>query len=102
MVDSGQPFTLATWPVKKGREQEFVAGWSEFARWTNENASRAMHAQLIQSHDDESLFISLGPWKDFDSVARWRKMPEFGVFFLRAKEMCEDIKPQNMKLVVST
>jgi quinol monooxygenase YgiN len=54
---------------------------------------------LLQHEEVPQKFISFGPWKDAESVANWRKQPQFKEFVTKAQELCEELEPQTMILV---
>lgn len=95
----GPLYTLATWKVKPGREAEFIAAWQAFAEWTSSSQSGAGEGILLQEEASPNQFVSLGPWGSAESVAHWRAQPEFEQFLARARELCEELKPQTMTLV---
>jgi len=95
-------YTVGVWKVKNGREKEFILAWAEFADWSTENVPGSMTARLIQDESQPGRMISFGPWENAEDVARWRAMPEFRLFFTKAKEMCEEVSPANMRLVAET
>ena len=101
MAEDARVYTAGIWTVKPGREEEFKNAWVEFAKWSFKNAPGGISVELLRSTDDPKVFITVGPWKDAQSVAAWRAMPEFRRFFGIAKELCVDIKPMSLKSVFS-
>lgn len=99
MVEIGQLYTYATWRVKEGKEAEFIQAWQAFADWTSGSQPGADEGVLLQREEDPREFVSLGPWEGPDSVVNWRAQPRFQAFIAKARELCEDLQPQNMKLV---
>ena len=103
MEESKQLYTLGFWSVKRGKEGEFITAWESFARWTMQNQSGTVgDAQLLQDIADQQRFISFGAWEGMERVQEWRQRPEFKEFFIKAKELCEDIQPRTLKVVAST
>jgi len=99
---NGQLFTLGIWKTKQGKEAEFIDAWQAFADWTSGNVPGAEQGTLLQHEDTPQRFVSFGPWKDHEGVARWRSSPEFKEFAARARNLCEEFEPQNMILVGRT
>jgi heme-degrading monooxygenase HmoA len=97
---TGDLFTLGIWKVKPGKESEFVAGWTDFARWSMKNAPGAAgDVRLLRDADKPATFISFGAWDSADRVIAWRQRPEFREFFLKARELCEAIEPHTLETV---
>lgn len=92
-------YTLGLWKAKPGKEAEFIALWQEFADWTTGSQPGAGEGTLLQGEGEPQRFISFGPWADADSVVQWREQPKFKEFVAMARELCEEIEPQNMILV---
>lgn len=101
MENSDQLYTLGIWLVKHGSEQAFVKAWKEFAEWTLKNQLGNTKATLLQDEEQPQHFISFGPWKDNESIQSWRNQPEFKEFITKARDLCEDIKPHTLKVVVN-
>ena len=98
----GQPYAYARWDVKEGKEAAFVAAWAEFAHWTKINIPGAVQGLLLQDTGRPNIFISIGPWKDMESVSAWRSRDEFKRFFSMVRELCDDIDPRTLKLIVTS
>lgn len=94
-------YTLGIWTVKAGNEQAFVGAWKTFAKWTLKNQPGNANATLLQDEDQPQRFISFGPWKNHKSIQLWRNQPEFKEFIVKARGLCEDIKPHTLKSVVN-
>lgn len=94
-----QLYTCGTWIVKSGMEQDFIEAWQAFADWTSRDQVGAGAGTLLQNEDDPSMFLSFGPWENVKVITEWRSKPEFQDFVSRARELCEEVKPQTMKVV---
>lgn len=88
-------YTLGVWTVKKGREDEFVAGWRALAQWTIDEglAGSAGHATLVRDHDNARRFISFGPWPSVEAVERWRAHPVFRERFAAIEKTLDSFEP---------
>ena len=91
-------YTLGMWKVKLGREAEFVKTWKDFAEWTSKNQMGASEAVLLRDVEQPQKFISFGPWRNKEAVQAWRKRPEFGEFVKQARELCEEMQPNMLKV----
>ena len=90
-------WTLGTWKVKTGREDEFAQAWQEFAGWTSQNQPGAGLAYLLQDTTDPQKFVSFGPWESADAVGAWRSTPEFQTFLAKARELCDEVQPHLLR-----
>lgn len=89
-------YTLGEWTVKAGREADFVAAWREMAEWTSATVPGNTWAKLLQDRDAPQRFISFGPWKDDDAVAKWRQHPGFRERVAKLQEFLESFTPHSM------
>ena len=71
-MSSGQPYTAGSWLVSAGREDEFVAAWTEFTTWSLDHANGADSFVLLRDVANPLRFLSFGAWTDADAVAGWR------------------------------
>ena len=95
-MNKRQLYTLATWKVKPGKEAEFIEAWQAFANWTSHTQPGAGEGVLLQGEDNLNHFVSFGPWDNAENVVNWRAQPEFQDFLSKARDLCEELQPQNM------
>jgi heme-degrading monooxygenase HmoA len=88
-----QLYTCGTWTVVPGREDDFVAAWSDLARWTSEAISGSGWATLLQHHEKPNVFVSFGPWDSAEAVEAWRASPGFQERIGRIRALLEDFEP---------
>ena len=93
-------FTHTTWRVKAGREEEFVAAWEEWIRWS-QSAMPLSGATLLQDCDDPTRFVSFGRWESLQQVSGWRSDPEYQARVARMQDLVEQFDPQTMAQVAS-
>ena len=86
-------YTCGTWTVKRGREDDFVAAWEEFAQWSSRNIAGARWATLLQDDENPSRFLTVGPWESEEAVAEWRASQGFRERIGRIREMLEGFEP---------
>ena len=89
MASVGTTMTSGDWVVSEGREDDFVAAWSELIRWSLEAIPGCRWATLIRQDDDPRHFISFGEWDGKEVVATWRQHPEFPEKLGAARSLCE-------------
>jgi heme-degrading monooxygenase HmoA len=94
-----ETYTLGIWKVKPGKETEFISEWTSFANWTNDNISEARKAYLLKDENFPLKFISFSPWKDEKAIDTWRGSEEFKAFVTKVNNLCDDFKPNQLKVV---
>jgi heme-degrading monooxygenase HmoA len=92
-------WTSGLWTVKPGREDEFIAGWAEFAQWTR-TVFPGTRAWLLRERDRPSVFMSLGPWPSDDVITDWRASSGFTERIKRLREMLVSFEPRALDQVV--
>ena len=96
----GAPHTSGDWHVSEGKEQEFIAAWTELARWSKEAFEGARSVALYQQDADPRHFISVGAWDSKETVGKWRSSPEFQQKLGAARALCDDFAGLDYTLVV--
>jgi heme-degrading monooxygenase HmoA len=91
-------YSLTTWIVRPGNEDEFVRRWTEFAEWSAAEGLAAS-AKLLRDVDDPSRFISFGPWETLEAIRRWRTLEGFQSHVAALSEVVEDFEPRTLELV---
>lgn len=94
------PYTQGVWLVKPGRAEEFVAAWTEFARWTKANAPGAGWAKLLRDVDNENRFMTIGPWASIDAIDSWRDLDGWRERIGAIRELLEGFEPATLEAVV--
>ncbi len=95
MAKIGQPYTSGNWLVKEGKEEAFIARWTEFTEWSLANAPGAETFVLIGAASDPRRFISFGAWEDTASVTAWRDRPD------ACRALCDEFQPTDSSLVAA-
>jgi heme-degrading monooxygenase HmoA len=97
--DRPKLYSIGSWTIKPGREEEFIAAWKDFACWTAEPGSGASEGVLAQDVDDPRLFYCFWPFSDEDSLRRWRSEVPFKQFMMRMRAYCETCRPSIVRTV---
>ncbi len=100
-MDEEIVYSVGFWTVKTGKEEAFLKDWTDFANWTLHNQKGSRNVVMLQDPEQKNRFISFGPWENLESLQAWRQRPEFKSAFLKFKELCDEIKPNTMKSVIS-
>jgi len=69
-------YSHGEWKVKEGEEDDFVAAWTEFAKWFTD-MDGAGKAHLSRSLEDPQSYMSFANWKSADAMHAWKESPEF-------------------------
>ena len=102
MKHRDQLYTLGVWTVKAGQESTFVAEWDAFAKWTAKSHPAAGDAYLLKAAEHPQQFISFGPWDSPEAVKAWRERPEFKVFVMKVRTLCDDFQPKTLTVAASS
>ena len=92
-------YVSGNWVVKQGSSGEFISRWKAFTQWSLDNAAGSEDFLLLQDAQDPQHFISLGVWRDHESISAWRNLPEFATLLGRCRELCEDFRGVDYELV---
>ncbi len=95
-------YTLGHWTVKAGKEDEFIAGWESFAKWTSEHYPEAGIAYLLRDNANAQQFISYGPWTSEEAVKAWRESPAFRSFAGKVRELCDEFRPRSLTVAATS
>ena len=98
---AGAYYTLASWHVRKGNEEEFVRLWKEELADAFLQASPAATGTLIQSLEDPLLFYSFGPWPNLEVMQQARTDPAVGRAIKTLMELCDEAKPAPFRVVLT-
>jgi heme-degrading monooxygenase HmoA len=93
------PYTHTSWDVKRGREQEFVERWSEWADWSRREGLAA-RAMLLRDVDSRERFVSFGPWESVQAVRSWRALPGYQERVARLREVVDHFEPRTLEVVI--
>lgn len=94
------PYTHGIWAVKPGREDAFIAAWTEFAQWSSREVPGALWAKLLRDRENPSRFITVGPWESLDAIERWRAEPGWQERVRQIRELLDGFEPATLDLVV--
>jgi len=100
MDEENQRFSVGIWRVKSGKEKDFIATFGAFAKWVFDRNLGAEEVYLLQDIEQQSRFITCGPWESIQKIEEWRKLPEFKEFFVKAKSMSDEVTPLTMKSIL--
>ena len=94
-----QHYTLATYRVIPGKEQDFIRTWNDLAVTFAALPHPPHWGALIRSTRDPTLFHSFGPWDSAEHIAAMRKSPEATAAFKAIQQLCVETLPGDYELV---
>lgn len=96
-----QPFSSGDWMVTGGKEEEFVARWVDFLKWTKDHMSGFGSASLVCDAENPSHFISFAEWDSRQSLTAWRSSPDFREKLGACRALCDSFRGGDYLLAVS-
>jgi len=91
---SRQVYTYADWLIHEGREDEFVAAWTELVDWSLEDGSGALRGPLLCDASEPRRFISIGPWTSAEAARAFFTNPELQERSAPFRELAERFEPR--------
>ena len=101
MPSVGTPITSGNWVVSEGKQEEFIAAWTELLRWSQKEFPDFGYAFLIQQATDPKHFISVGEWNNRDTIMEWRGHPEFPQKIGAAASLCDEFAGLDYNVVAA-
>jgi quinol monooxygenase YgiN len=95
----GDLYTHGVWIAKPGREDEFVAAWSELAEWTERDVAPAAIGTLLRDLTTPNRFISFGPWESMEQIEDWRGRHGWKTRVARLRELLDAFEPSTLEQV---
>jgi hypothetical protein len=94
-----QPYTLSTYRVIPGKEDDFIKAWDDLAVTFAALAHPPHWGALIRSVNDPTLFHSFGPWEAAEHIVAMRRSPETIAAFKVIQALCVDLIAGDYMLV---
>ncbi len=98
----GEPYTLITWNVRAGREEDFVSAWEDVTRWVARQAPEVEWPRLMRDPHEFSRFMSFGASVDAIAVERWRARPEWSRQITRLLKLVESFDARRLETARKT
>ena len=92
-------YTLATYKVVAGKEDEFIKRWNDLAATFSSLPNPPYWGTLIRSTTERTLFHSFGPWEDASHVQAMRNNPEAGRAFQGLHDVCTELTPGDYEII---
>jgi hypothetical protein len=94
-------YTLGTWKVKPGHQEELLAAWRELNRFFFSLPNPPVENVMIQSTQDETMFYSVGPWRSLDDIKAMRAAsdPRRTAWSEITKVICDQATPGDFRVV---
>ncbi len=94
------PFTLATYHVKPGEEEDFIERWKKLVDVFSTLENPPFWGTLVRSETNRNLFHSFGPWEKPEDVAAMRSNADAGRAFQAIRELCDELTPDEYEVVI--
>ena len=91
-------YSSGTWKAKDGEDGDFVAAWTEFARWLY-TMPGAGTARLTKDLDQPGRYVSFAPWENIEQMHAWKSDPEFKERMGAVQRHVAEFTPSEMELV---
>lgn len=88
-------WTHGTWTVVPGKEEAFVAAWSDLARSAAE-AFDALPPTLLRDRDHPNVFVTFGPFASAEAVDAFRGSDLFGQAIARIRPLLESFEARTL------
>lgn len=85
-------YTVGTWSVKAGHEEEFVAAWKAMGEATLAEFPHA-RGTLLRDLENPGRFVSFGPWESVGVVQEWRASTPFQEGVARIRSHVDGFEP---------
>jgi heme-degrading monooxygenase HmoA len=91
-------YSSGTWKTKDGEDEQFVAAWTEFAKWMS-TMPGAGTARLTKDMDNPGHYTSFAPWESADAMHAWKSDPAFREKMGAVQAHVSEFTPHEMELV---
>ena len=91
---------MGTWTPNPGREEAFVAAWTQFAALGELQPGRRA-LRLVRDLTAPERFVSFGDWDGIAAVAGWKGSPEFNERMARVLQHVSEFDPTELELVAT-
>jgi quinol monooxygenase YgiN len=92
-------YTLATYKVIPGKEDEFIEAWDRLAATFAQLPEPPYWGVLLRSRANPALFHSFGPWETAEHIAAMRNNPAAGAAFRAIGALCDKMSPGAYEIV---
>ncbi|HEX9711019.1 MAG TPA: antibiotic biosynthesis monooxygenase family protein [Actinomycetota bacterium] len=96
-----EPFASGDWHVTSGKEEEFIARWTEFLQWTRKTQPSLTSASLLRDAEDPNHFLSFAEWDDAAARGSWKQSDGFMQHFSACRDLCDDMRGTDCDRVVA-
>jgi heme-degrading monooxygenase HmoA len=91
-------YSSGSWKAKEGEEEQFVAAWSEFARWLS-TMPGAGTARLTQDLSEPGRYVSFADWESAEAMHAWKSDPAFREHLGAVQAHVAEFQPNEWELV---
>jgi heme-degrading monooxygenase HmoA len=98
---NGGYYTLASWQVRQGQEEEFLRVWREELAPAFLGVTPSARGTLIQSLEEPQQFYSFGPWETLEQMEAARSDPRAREAIGKLVSLCEQARPGPFRVVLT-
>jgi heme-degrading monooxygenase HmoA len=95
-----QAYTTGSWKPAAGKQDMFVAAWSEFAAWAS-GLPGAGTLRLARDTRDPQRFVSFAAWDSIEAVRAWKSAPDFRERLAPVLQHVAEFEPSELEVVAA-
>ena len=93
-------YTSGVWGPHPGEEEQFIAAWTEFARWGS-TLEGAGQFRLLRDLREPGQFVSIVEWESMAALKAWKGSPDFKPQMGRVQEHVDKFAPTELEVVAA-
>jgi len=97
-VSKMEVYAVYSWVVKRGRGEEFVAAWQNFAKWIVKQEGSTGSTRLFRNTLDLAHYMSVDVWKEGKASETIRTGVEFGRQYYKLQQLTDNFSSWSFKL----
>jgi heme-degrading monooxygenase HmoA len=94
-------YTLASWHIQEGQEEEFLRIWKDELAHAFLNTNPKAQGTLIQSLEDPCQFYSFGPWESLGEMEAARSDVQVRAAIGKLLAVCDQATPGAYRVVLT-
>jgi heme-degrading monooxygenase HmoA len=91
---------LDSWLVYPGREEEFLAAWTDLMHWTMQEApGQVGSVPLYRDFHQNNRFFCPMAWESVEAIAVWRANQEYQTRIKHIEQLCAELETRTLAQV---
>ena len=88
---------LDSWLVHPGREEEFIASWTDLMHWTlQEVAGKVSGVPLYRDLHQSTRFFCPMAWESVEAIAAWRANQGYQTRIKQIEQLCAELEARTL------